>query len=154
MSEYIHKSHNVSVLMYHFVCPAKYRSAIFSDSVSKTLAETCRGISERYETYFLEIGTDKNHVHFLIQSVPKYSPTKIITIVKSITARRIFLTHPEVKKQLWGGEIWTDGFFVNTVSKFGSEEIIKNYLKNQGNETLKDYVQLHKTTEIEQLSLF
>ena len=86
MSEYIHKSHNVSVLMYHFVCPAKYRRVIFSEEVTKTLVEVCEEISERFEIYFVEIGTDKNHVHFLIQSVPKYSPTKIITTVKSITA--------------------------------------------------------------------
>ncbi len=154
MSEYIHKSHNVTVLMYHFVCPAKYRRAIFSEEVTKTLKETCLEISERYEIYFIEIGADKNHVHFLIQSVPKYSPTRIITIVKSITARQIFAKHPEVKKQLWGGEIWTDGYFVNTVSKFGSEGTITNYIKEQGSDKLADYVQLHKTSVIEQLTLF
>ena len=153
MSEYIHRSHNVSVLMYHYVCPAKYRRAIFSDAVTATIVETCQEISERYEIYFLEIGTDKNHVHFLIQSIPRYSPTEIIKKVKSITARQIFTKHPEVKRQLWGGEIWTDGYFVNTVSKYGSEEIITQYLQNQGKDT-EDYVQLHKTDEIEQLSLF
>ena len=152
MSEYIHKSHNVSVLMYHFVCPAKYRRAIFSERVSKTLVEICTEISERYEIYFVEIGADKNHVHFLIQSVPKYSPTKIITVVKSVTAKRIFTIHPEIKKQLWGGELWTDVFFVNTVSKYGSEEIIKKYLQNQGK--AEEYVLLQKTEEIDQLTLF
>ena len=153
MSEYIHKSHNVSVLLYHFVCPAKYRRAIFSESVTETLVRTCTEISERYEIYFVEIGTDKNHVHFLIQSIPRYSPTEIITKVKSIIARQIFLHHPEVKKQLWGGEIWTDGYFVNTVSKYGNEEVIKKYLQKQGEE-VEDYIQLHKADEIEQLSLF
>lgn len=139
--------------MYHFVCPAKYRRAIFSESVTETIIKTCTEISERYEIYFIEIGTDKNHVHFLIQSVPKYSPTQIITKVKSITARQIYAYHPEVKKQLWGGEIWTDGYFVNTVSQYGNEEVITKYLQNQGKDT-KDYVQLHRTDEIEQLSLF
>ena len=134
MSEYIHKSHNVTVLMYHYVCPAKYRRAIFSEEVTKTLVETCKEISERYEINFLEIGTDTDHVHFLIQSVPKYSPTRIITIVKSITAKQIFQKNPEVKKQLWGGEIWTDGYFVNTVSKHGSEDTIAKYVKSQGKE--------------------
>ena len=152
MSEYIHKSHNVSVLMYHYVCPAKYRRAIFSEEVTKTLVEVCGEISERFEIYFVEIGTDRNHVHFLIQSVPKYSPTKIITTVKSIIAREIFSKHPEVKKQLWGGELWTDGYFVNTVSKFGSEEVIKKYLQDQGK--TDEYKQLYKAKEIEQLTLF
>ena len=138
--------------MYHYVCPAKYRKAIFSEAVSKTLIETCKEISERFEIYFLEIGIDKDHVHFLIQSVPKYSPTKIITTIKSITAKRIFSENPEVKKDLWGGEIWTDGYFVSTVSKHGNEETITGYVKNQGKE--QDYKQLYKTKDYEQVSLF
>jgi putative transposase len=109
-------------------------------------------ISKRYEIEFLEIGTDKNHVHFLVQSVPKYSPTKIIQTIKSITAREIFARHPELKKKLWGGEFWSDGYFVNTVSKFGSEATIRNYVKKQGVE--EEYVKLHEQIEGEQLTLF
>jgi len=67
-------------------------------------------ISKRHEINFLEIGTDKNHVHFLIQSSPKYSMTEMIRMIKSIIAKKIFEKHPEVKKQLWGGEFWSDGF--------------------------------------------
>ena len=154
MSEYIHKSHNVSVLMYHFVCPTKYRRVVLSDEVDATLKSVCNEISNRYEIEFLEIGTDKDHVHFLIQSVPTYSPTKIIRIIKSITAREIFQKYPEVKKKLWGGEFWTDGFFVSTVGRHGGENVIANYVRNQGEE--KDYNQLYqkKISVAEQLSLF
>ena len=152
MSKYVHKSHNVSVLMYHFVCPAKYRRAVFSKEVDQTLKEICLEISKRYEIEFLEIGTDKNHVHFLVQSVPSYSPTKIIQTIKSITAREILAHHPEVKKKLWGGQFWSDGYFVNTVSRFGSEATIRNYVKNQGVE--EEYVKLHKKVDGEQLTLF
>jgi len=152
LSEYVHKSHNVSVLMYHFVCPAKYRKVVFSKEVDETLKEVCLEISERFEIDFLEIGTDKNHVHFLVQSVPRYSPTKIIRTIKSITAREIFARHPEVKKKLWGGEFWSDGYFVNTVSKYGSEDIIKSYVQKQGTE--EEYVEVHKKKNFEQLSLF
>ena len=148
-SKYIHKSHNVSVLLSHYVCPAKYRRVVFSEAVDNTLKETCIEISKRYQIYFLEIGTDNNHVHFLVQSVPTYSPTKIVTIIKSIIAREVFRSHPEVKEKLWGGEFWTDGYFVNTVSKFGDENTISKYVKEQGIE--KEYKILHK--EI-QLSLF
>ena len=70
MSENIHKSHNVSRLMYHFVFPTKYRRVVVDDEVEEVIKETCIEISKRYELYFLEIGTDKDHVHFLIQSVP------------------------------------------------------------------------------------
>ena len=148
-SKYIHKSHNVSVLLYHYVFPAKYRRVVFSLDVDETLKETCFEIAKRYQVHFLEIGTDNNHVHFLVQSVPTYSPTKIATLIKSITAREIFKHHPEVKKQLWGGEFWTDGYFVNTVSKFGDENTISKYVREQGIES--EYKVIHK---INQLTLF
>ena len=147
--KYIHKSHNVSVLLYHYVFPAKYRRVVFSLDVDETLKETCYEIAKRYQVHFLEIGTDNNHVHFLVQSVPTYSPTKIATLIKSITAREIFKHHPEVKKQLWGGEFWTDGYFVNTVSKFGDENTISKYVREQGLES--EYKVIHK---INQLTLF
>ena len=148
-SSYIHKSHNVSVLLYHFVLPAKYRKVVLSHEVDNSLKEICLEISKRYQIYFLEIGTDKNHVYFLLQSVPTYSPTKIVTMLKSLTAIEIFKKHPEVKELLWGGEFWSDGYFVNTVSKFGDEETITKYVKEQGKE--KEYKVLHKT---KQLTLF
>ncbi len=148
MSKFIHKSHNVSVLMYHIVCPAKYRRAVFTPPVDQKLKEVCLEISKRYEITFLEIGTDRDHVHFLVQSVPMYSPQKIVQRIKSITAREIFLACPEVKKQLWGGEFWTDGYFISTVGKHGNEDVIKKYIENQGAEV--EYEQLHK----EQLNLF
>ncbi len=71
-------------------------------------------------------------MHFLVQSISKHSVTEMIRMIKSITAKKIFEKHPEVRKQLWGGEFWSDGFFVNTVSKFGSEDTIRKYVRNQG----------------------
>ena len=133
MSENIHKSHNVSRLMYHFVFPTTYRRVVVDDEVEEVIKETCIEISKRYELYFLEIGTDKDHVHFLIQSVPSYSPMQIVKIVKSITAREVFARCPEVKKKLWGGNFWSSGYYVATVSEHGNEDVIANYVKNQGN---------------------
>ncbi|HIB88129.1 TPA: IS200/IS605 family transposase, partial [Candidatus Poribacteria bacterium] len=69
MSESIHKSHNVTVLIYHLVFPAKYRSVVFEEHVDKVLKEVCLDIEKRYQVKFLEIGTDQDHVHFLIQSI-------------------------------------------------------------------------------------
>ena len=134
MSKYIHKRHNVSVILYHLVCPAKYRKVVFSKTVDTSLKDICEEISKRYEIKFIEIGTDKDHVHFLIQSVPSYSPTRIATTIKSITAKEIFKRNPEVKKQLWGGEFWSKGYFINTVSIYGNEEVISNYIKEQSRE--------------------
>lgn len=90
MSEYIHKSHNVTVLLYHLVFPAKYRRAVFEKNVDEAITVICLGIEKRYQIKFLEIGTDEDHVHFLVQSVPTYSVTKIVRMIKSITSRHIF----------------------------------------------------------------
>jgi REP element-mobilizing transposase RayT len=142
MSEYQHTSHNVSVLLYHLVCPAKYRRVVFDQEVDTALKEVCLEIAKRYEIVFVEIGTDKDHVHFLVQSVPTYSPTKIVKTIKSLTAREIFKRVPTVKKHLWGGEFWSKGYFISTVGRHGSEEVIRQYVKKQGTE--KAYKQLHR----------
>ena len=144
-STYVALSHNVSNLVYHYVCPAKYRRSIFTKEVEKSLKEICLGIELRFDyIQFLEIGVDKDHVHFLIQSTPNHSPSEIIKKIKSITARQIFLEHPEVKKWLWGGQFWTDGYFVSTVGKNTNEDVIKNYVKNQGKQDPDtEYEQLH-----------
>ncbi len=132
MSDLIRKKHNVSLLLYHIVCPAKYRRAVFTPLVDEKLKEICEEIALRYEIEFLEIGTDQDHVHFLVQSVPKYSPKKIVQTIKSITAREIFRQLPEVKEQLWGGEFWSDGHFVSTVGTHHNEAAVKRYIKEQG----------------------
>ncbi len=100
MSEYIHKSHNVTVLMYHLVFPAKYRRVVIDGEVDEVLKQTCVEIEKRYQVKFLEIGTDRDHVHFLVQSVPTYSVMKLVRMIKSITAREVFRRCPKVKKQL------------------------------------------------------
>lgn len=130
------------------VCPAKYRRIIFTQEVDEQLKEICLEISRRYEIEFIEIGTDLDHVHFLIQSVPMYSPTRIAKVIKSITAREIFKRLPMVREQLWGGEFWTKGYFINTVGQNGNEETISAYVRNQGRE--KEYQKLHSR----QLRLF
>ena len=150
MSEYLHKSHNVSVLIYHIVCPAKYRRVVFSREVDQVLKAVCLEIAKRYDIVFLEIGTDQDHVRFLVQSVPTYSPTKIVKTIKSLTAREIFQRVPGVKQQLWGGEFWSKGYFISTVGRHGSEEAIRQYVHNQG--TAKQYKKLHR--EPLQLGLF
>ena len=101
MEELIRKSHNVSLLMYHFVFVSKYRRLVITEEVDSLLKETCIEISKRYELRFLELGTEGDHLHLLIQSVPAYSITKIVKTVKSITAREIFTKVPSVKKKLW-----------------------------------------------------
>ena len=149
MSEHIHKRHNKNLLLYHLVCPIKYRRSVLSEAVERSLVEVCKNIESRYEIFFIEIGADDNHVHFLIQSVPMMSVKEIVQTVKSITAKELFRLHPEVKSQLWGGHFWTSGYYVNTVGQYANEEIIQKYINEQGNEK-EVYKKFHRT----QLSLF
>jgi putative transposase len=146
VSEHIYKRHNKSLLLYHVVCPVKYRRKVFTEEVAETLKEVCVGIDERYEIHFVEIGVDEEHVHFLVQSVPVMSPRYIVQTIKSITGKEIFKSHPEVKKLLWGGNFWTSGYYVNTVGRYGNEEVIANYVKSQG----RQYQQIYR----DQLKLF
>ena len=142
-STYVALSHNVNNLVYHFVTPAKYRRVVFDESIEESLRDICLGIELRYDyIHFLEIGVDLNHVHFLVQSTPDHSPSEIIRLIKSITARQIFADHPEIKKKLWGGQFWTDGYFVSTRGRNTDENTIQNYVKNQGKQD-GEYKQLH-----------
>ena len=134
--------------MYHFVLPLKYRKKAINKEVGETLREICFDISERYEVQFVEIGYELDHVHFLVQSVPSYSVSKMVTMLKSITAKQLFHRHPEIKIMLWGGKFWTSGYYVNTVGQYSNEEVIRAYVKNQGME--KEYKKIHQ----EQLKLF
>ena len=146
MTDHILKSHNKNLLLYHLVCPTKYRRKVFTEEVETTLKEICIGIGERYEVHFVEIGVDEDHVHFLLQSVPMQSPSRIVKLVKSISAIELFKRHPEVKEYLWGGHFWTSGYYINTVGASGNEQVIREYVQSQG----KEYRQIYR----DQLLLF
>ncbi|MEM7112941.1 MAG: IS200/IS605 family transposase [Chloroflexota bacterium] len=148
MSRLIKKSHNVSILLYHIVCPVKYRRKVINDEVEKAIRQICLEIEERYQIEFMEIGTDRDHVHFLVQSVPTYSPTKIVTTIKSLVAKQVFKRVPAVKKELWGGEFWRDGYYIGTVGQNVPESVIQQYVKKQGQQ--REYRQVHA----QQLRLF
>jgi len=120
---------------------------VLNSEVDDVLVKTCEEIELRYDINFLEIGTDNDHVHFLVQSVPNYSVTKIVRLIKSLIAREVFAKCPEVKKQLWGGEFWGKGYFTSTVGQHGTEKMISNYVKNQGKE--KEYKKLKANYQLD-----
>ena len=141
MDEHIYKSHNKTLLLYHLVFPAKYRRKVFSQEVEESLKEVCIGIEERYEIRFVEIGLEENHVHFLVQGIPTMPLYKIVTIIKSLTAREIFRRHPRIRREiLWGGALWTSGYYANTVGLYASKEVIKRYIQNQGKQSEYDQI--------------
>lgn len=145
---HIYKRHNKTLLLYHVVLPLKYRRKVITDAIGESMKVICLGISERYEMNFLEIGYESDHVHFLIQSIPNYCVSEIVMKLKSITAKQLFSSYPEIKKQLWGGNFWTSGYYANTVGLYGSKDVISKYISNQGKGN--EYRKIHDG----QLSLF
>ena len=124
----------------------KYRKKLLLDLVIiNFLKKICSEIGDRYCFEFDAIGTDGDHVHLFVGAEPKYSPSKVMQIIKSITARQIFKEHPEIKKQLWGGEFWSDGGYIGTVGDGTTSDVIKNYVQNQANQEEKEaYQQMKK----------
>jgi putative transposase len=125
---------------YHLVCAVKYRKALLDEKITKLLSFLSTQIQERYEIEFEAMGCDKDHIHLLVSAHPKTSPTEIVKIWKSITARELFKSFPELKRELWGGSFWSDGYFVSTVGSRGNWNVVSNYVKNQGHKP-EDYLQ-------------
>ena len=111
----------------------KYRKKLLlrSERVIR-LKEICSEIGKRYWFQFDAIGTDGDHIHIFVGSEPKYAPSKVMQIIKSIAAKQIFKDFPEIRKELWGGEFWSDGGYIGTVGEGVTAEIIRDYIEKQG----------------------
>jgi len=124
--------HNVSEPYYHIQLTVKYRKPLLNPKTESIILEAIKGFKERYAIEITHVGFDRNHVHFLCKFLPKYSGGQVIRLLKSITAKKIFREAPEVKKELWGGEFWTDGYYFATISGRGDKAIIERYIEKQG----------------------
>lgn len=126
-------SHCAWQIHYHIVFPVKLRKALLDEAVERIIVETARGIEERYDIEFEQIGCDRDHIHLLCTVHPKIAPGQIVRVLfKSLTAREIFRSKPSVKRSLWGGRFWTDGYYVATVGERGEWSVVERYVKNQG----------------------
>jgi putative transposase len=136
MSPIKRTSHAVYDLKYHMVWVPKYRKMVLRGELAKRLKTNIQEISERYgfEIDTMEVMDD--HVHLFLSAPPRYSPARIVQIIKSISAKMVFKQFPEVKKQLWGGEFWSDGYFVRSVGDKVTSEVIRRYIKYQQQEQL------------------
>ena len=119
---------------YHIVFPVKYRKALLSGEIVKSLKEIATGIAERYGIEIERLGSDEDHVHLLCGAHPKYAPGQLVRVFKSITGRELFKRHGWLKKELWGGEFWTDGYYVATVGERGDWKVVEKYVRMQGKE--------------------
>jgi REP element-mobilizing transposase RayT len=136
-------SHNVYQIHYHFVTPIKYRKGVFEKPErEQALRSIIKGFEERFEIWIEQVGVDRNHAHWLVCAAPKYAPSEIIRTIKSVTARELFRACPDLKKEMWGGELWSDGFFVATVGEGGSRNVILDYVERQGKKARRNAGQL------------
>ena len=135
-----HWYHNVSECYYHIQFTIKYRRAVLREEVQQAILESWEEVKERFAIEISHVGFDQNHLHILCRFLPKYSGGQVIKLLKSISAKTVFTQVPDMKKELWGGEFWTDGYYIATVSGRGSKQIIINYIKNQGRQ--QDVAQL------------
>ena len=122
--------------------PVKYRKALLDEEVTAIIQETAAEIADRFPIEIEAIGTDKNHIHLLCSAHPKMAPGRIVQMFKSITAREIFRRKPAVKRVLWGGEFWTDGYYVATVGERANWQTVDRYVQRQG-QPREDLRQLH-----------
>ena len=136
MSPIKRTSHAVYDLKYHMVWVPKYRKMILRGELAKRLKTTFQEISERYEFEIDTMEVKDDHVHLFLSAPPRYSPARIVQIIKSISAKTVFKQFPEVKKELWGGEFWSDGYFVRSVGDKVTSEVIRRYIKYQQQEQL------------------
>jgi len=136
--------HCVYKIRYHMVLCIKYRKRLLLEEEKiKYIKQICSEIGNRYWFEFDAIGTDGDHVHIFVGAAPKYSPSKVMQIIKSIIAREFFRKYPEIKKQLWGGEFWSDGGYIGTVGDGVTADIVRDYIEQQGlSEEKENYKQM------------
>ena len=127
-------SHAVYELKYHLVWVPKYRARILGGEVSRHLKKVFREIAEEYEFNIVTLEIMEDHVHILIEAPPAYSPSHIVQVMKSISARELYKKFPKMKRQMWSGKIWNEGFFVRSMGDKVTAEVIKKYIQYQKQE--------------------
>lgn len=125
--------HTVYDLKYHFVWVPKYRKQVLKGDVKEFTEKVFKRIATEYGWEIEEMAIEDDHVHLFLLVPPKYAPAKVVQITKSISAREIFKEFPRLRKQLWAGEFWADGYFVRSVGDNVTSEIIKRYIRYQDN---------------------
>jgi putative transposase len=141
-------THHVYRLMYHFVWIPKYRHKVFHEPYREVLKGIIEKIGYDYNIDIVELEIPEDHLHMVVRGVPKTSPSNVMQIIKSISAREFFRRYPEIKKRcFWDGKLWTKSYFVETIGN-ANEEVIRDYVRGQ----LTEYEK--KESRLRQLDLF
>ena len=127
-----HASHCTYRIRYHMVFVLKYRKKLLTIEIFDFIKRICNDIEQRYYLHFDALGSDGDHLHMVIEGAPRYAPSNIMQICKSILAKQVFKQFPELREELWGGEFWSDGGHIDTIGDGKGLEAIKKYVINQG----------------------
>jgi putative transposase len=137
MSSVKRAKHAVYDIKYHFIWVPKYRKLILQGPVADSLKGIFQGIAARYEFEIDTLEVMPDHIHLFLLTPPKHSPSEAVQIFKSVSARELFRSHPELREELWGGELWGDGYFVRLVGDEVTAEVIRRYIKLQHEDQLR-----------------
>jgi len=133
--------HAVYDLKYHLVWIPKYRKQILDKEVSGYIKDIFEKIAEEYGFRIDTMEVMEDHVHVFVEVPPRYSPAQVVQVMKSISAREVFKKFPDLREQLWAGELWNDGYFVRSVGDKVTADIIRKYIEYQAHED--DSIQLN-----------
>lgn len=124
-------SHAVYDTSYHLVWCPKYRKKIFErGNIRERAEQLIREISEEYGFEIIEIEVAVEHVHILLSFPPRHSIGDVVRIIKSNSARGLFREFPSLKRRLWAGELWEDGYFARTVGDRMTRDVIEQYIEH------------------------
>src|ERR1044072_3657421 len=128
------RSHAADDTAYHLVWSPKYRKHILTGALAARVEQMFREIAEVYDIMIDEMEVSPDHVHLFCSFPPRYSIAQVVTRFKSLSARAVFREFPQVKRQLWGGEFWEDGYFARTVGDHVTAEVIRKYIQHHRTE--------------------
>lgn len=126
--------HAVYELKYHLVWVPKYRARILGVEEKQYLKKVFKEIAEEYEFHIDTMEVMADHVHVFIEAAPSYAPARVVQIMKSISAKELYKRFPELRKKMWSGAIWEEGYFVRSVGDAVTSDVIRKYIKYQQNE--------------------
>ena len=133
-------------LKYHLVWVPKYRAHILRGEVGEYIKEVFGQIAEEYEFRIDTMEVMEDHVHVFIEAPPAYSPARLVQVLKSISAREMLKRFRAMRREMWSGKIWSDGYFVRSVGDKVTADVIRKYIQYQKQESNPEQLRMFENT--------